>query len=90
MIESVKEILEHIDCEDEEVVRYGELDDAIIGYSNPWDTSGISPTRLIYSYEKCINILCSKMEPDDALEWMSFNIEGIYLGPTTPIIMYEC
>jgi hypothetical protein len=49
-----KEILEYVgECE-EEVIKYDDLDDAIIGYANPWDTSGTQPTRLVYSASKCI------------------------------------
>jgi hypothetical protein len=88
----MNEILEYINCncDDEEVIRFPDLDDALIGFSNPWDTSGIQPTRLIYSYSKCVEILSQSMSHEEAVEWMSYNTEGGYLGPHTPIVMHEC
>jgi len=41
--------------------------------------------RLIYSMNKCIDILCREMEYDEALEYFSFNIHQAYVGDKTPI-----
>lgn len=86
-----EEILEHMEenC-DEAVIRLEGLDDALVGWANPWDTSGITPTRLIYSAAKCIKIMMDNqgLSEDDAIEWLSYNTENCYLGEHTPIIMH--
>jgi hypothetical protein len=30
------------------------------------------------------------MDVNEALEYIEFNIEGAYVGPHTPIILWEC
>ena len=89
---SPDEILAMIDemADDQEVLQYPDLKDAIIGWAEPWDTNGTTPVRLVYSAEKCIEIFMTRdgMDREGALEWMSFNVEGGYIGPHTPIIMY--
>ena len=59
------------------------LDSAIIGIGEQFDR----PDRLIYDYDKCIDILKKNNNWDDeeAIEWMEFNIKGAYVGETTPI-----
>ena len=76
-------------CE-EEVIKYEGLDEALIGWANPWDTSGVQPMRLIYSGAKCIKVMMKNqdMSEEDAVEWLSYNTENNYLGEHTPIIMY--
>ena len=84
-------LIEEMTEDDEiDVLQYPDLKDALIGYAEPWDTSGNRPLRLVYSYKKCIECFMKDgMDYDEAREWMSFNVEGGYIGPHTPIIMYE-
>lgn len=46
---------------------------------------------LVYSGEKILAKLMERddMEYEDGLDYISFNIEGGYLGPQTPIVMWE-
>ena len=61
------------------------LDDAIIGVGLQFD----KPDRLIYDYDKCIEILMKLNDWDDeeAIEWMEFNVVNAYYGEGTPIFM---
>tara|TARA_A100001388_G_scaffold62945_1_gene43953 strand:- start:6342 stop:6566 length:225 start_codon:yes stop_codon:yes gene_type:complete len=59
------------------------LDDAIIGVGLQFD----KPDRLIYDYDKCIDILMklNNWTDEEAIEWMEFNVRGAYVGEGTPI-----
>jgi hypothetical protein len=63
---------------DEEILKAEGFDEAILGYD---ELSG----RLIYSVQKCLDILVEDMSYEDALEYFSFNISGAYVGEKTPI-----
>lgn len=45
--------------------------------------------RVRYNTRKIVELLQSqdRMSEDDAWEWFYFNIEGAYMGPTTPIYL---
>lgn len=56
------------------------FDDAIVGVEE-------KEFRLVYSIEKCINILVNddEMSYEDAIEHFNFNVSGAYVGDKTPI-----
>ena len=57
-------------------------DEAIIGIAPR--TFGGDPV-VVYSADKIIDILAREMTVEEAEEFFSFNIEGAYVGPGTPI-----
>jgi hypothetical protein len=57
------------------------FDAAIIGI-----TEGMEPV-VAYDWNKCVEILCKDMPLEDAIEHMSFNVTGAYVGPRTPIFI---
>lgn len=57
------------------------FDAAIIGV-----TEGMEPV-VVYDWAKCVEILQKDMSEEDALEHMSFNVTGAYVGPRTPIFI---
>ena len=57
------------------------FDEAILGVD---EQSG----RLVYSANKCIEILAREMTLDEAYEHFSFNVESAYMGEKTPIWCY--
>jgi hypothetical protein len=65
---------------DEEFLTADGFDEAIIGI----DPQSL---RLIYDRDMMISILCEKdgMEEVDAIEFLSFNTWGAYVGEKTPI-----
>jgi hypothetical protein len=67
---------------EESFLKADGFDEAIIGFDS-------NSMRLIYSIEKCIEILCQDMEYDDAVEHFRYNVEGSYVGDKTPIWCYD-
>ena len=65
---------------DEEFLKADGFDDAVIGVC-------YSSNRLIYSYKKCLDILITEegMDEVDAIEHLSYNTMGAYVGKKTPI-----
>jgi hypothetical protein len=64
-------------------------DKAIAGISSVWQGNQRVET-LIYSGQKLMEIFMDEgMTDEEAIEWISFNIEGSYVGLATPIIMWE-
>ena len=65
--------------QEEEILIADGFDEAIIGIE---DTS----MRLIYSIEKCIDILIAEgLTEEEAIEHFEFNVRGSYVGEQTPI-----
>ena len=57
------------------------FDDAICGF----DAAGCCT---IYDYTACLNILHEDMTPEEAHEYMEFNVVSAYVGDFTPIFMH--
>ena len=66
--------------EDETFLKADGFDDAIIGVDE-------QSMRLIYSVDKCIQILMKNdgMTEEDAIEYLQFNTIGSYVGEKTPV-----
>ena len=69
-------------------------DDAILGPALIWGMDkkggGIRTNVLVYDAEVIRNTLMHRdnMEADEAREYIEFNIEGAYVGPDTPILVW--
>ena len=69
-------------------------DDAILGPALIWGMDkkggGIRTNVLVYDAEAIRNTLMERdnMEADEAREYIEFNIEGAYMGPDTPILVW--
>jgi len=74
----LEEILEF--WEDEDLLIADGFDDAVIGICH-------HSQRLIYSYQKCIDILMSNENMSDinAMEYLDYNTINSYVGDKTPI-----
>ena len=64
---------------DEEMLVADDFDEAIIGI-----TFGYGDQVVVYDWDKCIEILRKDMSHEDALEHMSYNVTGAYVGERTP------
>jgi hypothetical protein len=64
-------------------------DDAIIGPALIWG-NGSRISVLVYDAEAIRNTLMERdnMDADEAREYIEFNIEGAYMGPDTPILVW--
>lgn len=76
--------------ESEEVegcIRFDDLDEAVVGVG----TIHGRGTHLIYSEQRIIRCLVEKqaMSPEDAWDWYLHNIQCLYAGERTPMIMRE-
>ena len=72
------------------MIKYTDLDEAIIGFSNVWHPNGARVDRVIYSGEKVIAIYMQRdgMDLQEAIDFVDFNTDGGYLGKDTPIIVW--
>lgn len=66
-------------------------DEAIIGPAFIWDSSGGRTMVLIYDAEEIRDILMARdgMDFSEAREYIEYNIEGAYVGPATPILVWK-
>jgi len=64
-------------------------DDAVIGPAMIWG-NGERISVLVYDAEAIRTTLMERdnMEADEAREYIEFNIEGAYMGPDTPILVW--
>lgn len=53
-----------------------------------WGTQ-FSRAVAIYDYAKCVQILVTRdgMSPEDAMEFIEFNVTGSYCGDNTPVFL---
>ena len=65
-------------------------DDAVLGPAMIWGQGGNRISVLVYDAEAIRATLMHRdgMEADEAREYIEFNIEGAYVGPDTPILVW--
>ena len=70
------------------MIKYEGYDEAIIGPAMIWrDRQQVQV--LVYDAEKIREILMKDgISSDEAREFIEFNIEGAYMGPDTPILVW--
>lgn len=62
----------------DDVVFADGLDNAIIGFDpNLW--------KVVYSRNKCIEILSGDMSEEEAIEYLEYNTFNTYIGEKTPV-----
>lgn len=66
---------------------------AIIGTASVWKRTEDGLTQVstvVYDREKIIELLVNEsgLSRDEAIEYISYNIEGMYQGEQTPIIVW--
>ena len=71
------------------------FDSALIGVSTVWQRTGDAAERidtLIYNGDIIVTILMheSGLSEEEAMEYISYDIEGAYVGKNTPIIVWPC
>lgn len=76
--------------DDLQAMKLEGLDDALLGLADVWDSTGKKEERYIYCGETIAQILMQRddMSFEDAMVFISVNIEGAYVGPTTPVVMW--
>jgi len=63
------------------------FDSAVLGLSR----GTLGADVAVYSIDRCIDILVKRdgMSEDEAIEFMNFNVLDAYMGPMTPMFVYE-
>lgn len=70
-----------------DAIYFDGLDDAIVG----WAMQQTGTALACYSLTDIVRILTTEpegMSEEDALDYFGFNIQGLYVGENTPIILY--
>ena len=72
-----------------EMIKFDGLDAAILGIGTLWEGQ-LRRDLFVYSGETILEILIEEhgMAEEEALEYLSFNIESLYAGPGTPIVVW--
>jgi hypothetical protein len=78
------------------MLKIAGFDSALIGIATVWQKSGPNSTdrvdTLVYDGDAILATLMheSGLSYEEAEEYISFNIEGAYVGEATPIIVWSC
>jgi hypothetical protein len=72
--------------ESEDILLADGFETAFIGICRRFSNS-----CALYDYQKCVDILVErdKMDYDDAIEYMEYNVLGAYVGRNVPIFLME-
>jgi hypothetical protein len=65
--------------EDQEITLANGYEDAFVGIATQFNK-----VFAVYDRAKCIDILAKDMSYDEAEEYFQFNVEGAYVGESTP------
>jgi len=80
--ENRKSLEQYVEDADITTLTADGFDAAIIGVTDSVDV------RVVYDYETCVRVLMADgMSEEDAIEHMSFNVMGSYVGEQTPIFI---
>jgi hypothetical protein len=71
------------------MLKIDDHDDAIIGPAMVWRDNGLCDV-LVYDAEKIREKLMKRdgMNSDEAREFIEYNIEGAYVGKSTPVLVW--
>jgi hypothetical protein len=72
------------------MIKFDGYDEAILGFTFVETEDGDSGMVMVYSVEKILDILKVRdgMDHEGALEFFEFYVEGAYLGPETPVLVW--
>lgn len=98
-MDSIEQDLDVLDLPDDHApIKFDDRDDAAIGHARIF-RDGEWRHVLVYSYSKLVENVYRSMAHDlphdgnegltqeDAEEYVQFNIQGLYAGPNTPLIV---
>lgn len=72
-----------------EMIKFDGLDGALLGIGTFWE-GNMRRNLFVYSGELILDILMEEhgMEEEDAFDYLSNNIECLYGGPGTPMVVW--
>lgn len=81
--EELNEAVEEVLGEDENIQLADGFENAFLGISRQFYNKPIA----VYDREKCIDILMDDMSEEEAEEYFEYNVQGSYVGESTPSFM---
>lgn len=79
-----------LDKTDEDLIILDGLEDAFIGVAERFEPDGHHRTFAVYDQRRMVELLMSDGgTEEEALEYIEFNVIGLYAGETTPAIFYR-
>jgi hypothetical protein len=75
----IQNTLDNCLCEDEEITTAIGFENAFVGVATQFNRK-----FAVYDRAKCIEILASEMTHEEAEEYFQFNVEGAWVGESTP------
>lgn len=75
----IQNTLDNCLCEDDEVTLAEGFENAFVGIATQFDRK-----FAVYDRSKCIDILAKDMTHEEAEEYFQFNVEGAWVGESTP------
>ena len=78
--DQLQSVIEDMIADDENVLLADGFENAFVGISRQFMNSPIA----VYDRKKCIDILMEDMSEEEAEEYFEFNVQGSYVGESTP------
>ena len=75
----IQNTIESCLCDDEEITFAKGFENAFVGIATQFNNK-----FAVYDRAKCIDILAEDMTYDEAEEYFQFNVEGAWVGESTP------
>ena len=70
------------------MMKFIVYDQCIVGKACVWHPDGSQVDRLIYDGHALLAFLHENLSLEEAMEWIKHNMEGAYVGPDTPIVLW--
>jgi hypothetical protein len=78
-----QQIKKYLEETADKVIFFDNMDDAIVGFVKQFNNY-----LVVYDYEKTIECFQKQgMSYEEAVEWISFNVTGAWLGEHTPVFI---
>ena len=73
----------------DDILLFDGFEDCKIGVTTSW-SGHERPARMVYSGPLMLQVMMDRdgMTYEEAQEYMDFNVEGAYVGPNTPIVVW--
>jgi len=82
-VQQQEEEMQRYEDECEAPIIFPEFADAFVGFGVQF-----SHRVAIYDYARCLEVLeRNGMTYEEAVEWMEYNVLGLYVGPRTPVFL---
>ena len=75
---------------DADIILFDGLEAAFVGIAERFEPDGHHRVFAVYDYERMVeDLVADGSDYDEAVEYIDFNVIGLYAGETTPAILYR-